>query len=99
MGACAIARHLRSKVRDEFLGSPTPAETSERVKLMNAAAARYTNREGMVLARPASTTTGSIRTNVALPGDRIAELRERVRAQGFDQLDQLESADNGGIFW
>lgn len=98
MGAYAIARQLRSKVRDEFLGGPVHAGTSERVKDMSVAAARYTTRESMVLARPVSAATGSIRTNVALPGDG-GDLRERVMAQGFDRLEQIESNDNGGIFW
>lgn len=100
MGVFAIARELRSRVRDEFLGRPEHNGTSERKKDMDAAMARYTTREGMVLARPLSPVTGSIRTNVDLPGIDDGRLEGNMAmAQGiFGRLGQVET-ENGGVLW
>lgn len=65
VGVESLARQLRSRVRDEFIG-PTPS-ARERVEYISAATARHTTRDPMVLARPLSSLTGAILTNVPLP--------------------------------
>lgn len=100
MSACAIARELRSRVRDEFLGRPEDNGAGERRKDMDAATARYTTREGMVLARPLSPVTGSIRTNVDLPGGDDGRLEgNTAMARGIlGRLGQVET-ESGGVLW
>lgn len=65
MGADALARQLRSRVRDEFFGPTSSAR--ERIQDISAATARHTTRGPMVLGKPLSSITGSILTNVPLP--------------------------------
>lgn len=66
-GVDTLARQLRSRVREEFLGPPARLEGArERVKDISAATARYTRRDPMVLSKPLSAITGSILTNVPL---------------------------------
>lgn len=66
-GVDALARQLRSKVRKEFWGVPTSAREVAKMKEASSAMARYTSRESMIVERPFSAITGSIRTNVPMP--------------------------------
>lgn len=103
----AIARQLRSKVRDEFLGRPETFGGSGRLKEIVSATTRYTTRESMVLARPFSAVTGSVRTNVPLPGDDGGggwtgnprpDGKVVATASGFGGLGPVD-IDGGGRFW
>ncbi|CAM9152646.1 unnamed protein product, partial [Hapterophycus canaliculatus] len=64
-GVDALARQLRSTVREEFFGPPSES-ARERVKDFRAATARHTTRDAMVLGKPLSSITGSVLTNVPL---------------------------------
>lgn len=68
VGMDVLARQLRSRLREEFLGTPAdPSDSRDRIKDMAAAKARYTTRDPMILGKPLSPVTGSILTNVPLP--------------------------------
>lgn len=109
MGVDALARQLRSRVREEFF---TPSAhlpgARERMKDISAATSRHTTRDSMVLGKPLSSVTGSILTNVplqaeALGGETRFEHESRGVAAGFAPFEQVEGgvgATSGrGAFW
>lgn len=79
VGVDTLARELRSRVREEFLG-PVSDSARERVKYMSAATARHTTRDPMVVGKPLSSITGSILTNVRLPAGTVAAVDPKLQS-------------------
>lgn len=108
MGISTLARELRSRLQEEFLGSAShPAGVRENINAMAARTARHTTRDPMVLSKPPSLVTGSILTNVPLRAGELGgkarpELEKRRLSSEFVRPQEVNGSGDArreGAFW